>query len=121
MPNWVQVRNKTKGTLICKLCLFAETWLQRLIGLMGRKSLGREEGLLLTKAAGGVHTCFMRFAIDVAYLNERGQVIAVKENMKPWRIWIVRDRSAVMALELPSGRLKETATEVGDLLEFLPL
>jgi len=88
---------------------------------MGKKSLEQEDGLLLTKATGGVHTCFMRFAIDVAYLNERGQVIAVKENMKPWRIWIVRDRSAVMALELPAGRLKETATEVGDWLEFQPL
>jgi uncharacterized membrane protein (UPF0127 family) len=88
---------------------------------MGRKSLGREEGLLLTKAAGGVHTCFMRFAIDVAYLDERGQVIAVRENMKPWRIWVVGDRSAIMALELPAGRLKETATEIGDLFEFQPL
>ena len=88
---------------------------------MGRKSLGREEGLLLTKAAGGVHTCFMRFAIDIAYLDERGQVIAVKENMKPWRIWVVRDKNALMALELPAGRLEETATEVGDLLKFQPL
>jgi len=121
MPDWVRVRNKTKGTLVCKRCFLARTWLQRLVGLMGRKSLGRDEGLLLTKAAGGVHTCFMRFAIDVAYLDERGQVIAVKENMKPWRIWVVRDKNALMALELPAGRLKETATEVGDLLEFQPL
>ncbi|MFA0736728.1 MAG: hypothetical protein OGMRLDGQ_003228 [Candidatus Fervidibacter sp.] len=88
---------------------------------MGRKSLGRDEGLLLTRATGGVHTCFMRFVIDVAYLDERGQVIAVRENMKPWRIWVVRDTNAFMALELPAGRLKETATEVGDLLEFQPL
>jgi len=88
---------------------------------MGRKSLEPEEGLLLTKAMGGVHTCFMRFSIDVAYLNEQGQVIAVKENMKPWQIWVVRDRRAIMALELSAGRLKETATEVGDLLEFQPL
>jgi len=88
---------------------------------MGRKNLEREEGLLLTKAMGGVHTCFMRFAIDVAYLDERGRVIAVRENMKPWRIWVVRDKSALMALELPTGRLKETFTEVGDLLEFQPL
>jgi uncharacterized membrane protein (UPF0127 family) len=33
----------------------------------------------------------------------------------------VRDKNALMALELPAGRLKETATEVGDLLEFQPL
>ncbi len=87
---------------------------------MGRKNLERDDGLLLMRAKGGVHTCFMRFAIDVAYLNERGQVIATRENMKPWRIWIVRNKSAIMALELPAGRLKETATEVGDLLEFQP-
>ncbi len=87
---------------------------------MGRKVLERDEGLLLTSAVGGVHTCFMRFSIDVAYLNNDGFVVALRHNMQPWQVWIVNRRDAVMALELPSGRLTETGTEIGDLLTFQP-
>lgn len=120
MASWVKVRNETKGTLVCSRCLVAKTWWQRFIGLMGRKSLARDEGLLLTSASGGVHTCFMRFPIDVAYLNRDGFVVAVKHNMRPWRVWIVLRRDATVALELPAGRLAETKTEIGDLLKFQP-
>lgn len=120
MADYVKVWNETKGRLICNRCLVAKTWWQRFIGLMGRRDLGRDEGLLLTPAFGGVHTCFMRFPIDVAYLNRDGIVVAVRHNMQPWRIWIVTERDAVMALELPAGRIAETETEIGDLLTFQP-
>ncbi|MCS7186646.1 MAG: DUF192 domain-containing protein [Armatimonadota bacterium] len=120
MADWVQVWNETKKVVVCEKCLVAKTWWQRLIGLMGRKSLGRDEGLLLTHASGGIHTCFMRFPIDVAYLNRDGLIVAVRHNMKPWQVWILAKKDAVMALELPAGRLAETGTEVGDLLTFQP-
>ncbi len=88
--------------------------------MIGRRGLEQDEGLLLTSAFGGVHTCFVRFPIDVAYLNRNGLIVAVQHNMKPWRFWIVSERDAVMALELPAGRLSETSTEIGDLLTFQP-
>jgi len=118
MAGWVRVWNETKKVLVCSRCRVAKTWWQRLIGLMGRKSLERDEGLLLTHAFGGVHTCFMRFPIDVAYLNREGFVVAVRHDMRPWRVWLVSGGDAEMALELPSGRLAETGTEIGDLLKF---
>lgn len=121
MPGWARVFNITKGTAICQRCLIARTRLQRLIGLMGRKELRRDEGLLLTGARGGIHTCFVRFEIDVAYLDGEGRVVAIKRRMKPWRIWVVWNAKAAMALELPAGRLEETGTEIGDLLEFRQL
>ncbi len=120
MADCVEVWNETKGILICNRCFVAKTWWQRLIGLMGRKGLERNEGLLLTSASGGIHTCFMRFPIDVAYMNREGFVVAVRQNMQPWRVWIVNREDAVMALELPAGRLVETGTEIGDLLKFQP-
>lgn len=120
MAGWVKVWNETKGTLICSRCFVARTWWQRFIGLMGRKGLERDEGLLMTSAFGGVHTCFMRFPIDVAYLNHDGFVVAIQHNMRPWRVWIVTRRDAAMALELPAGRLVETKTEIGDLLKIQP-
>ncbi len=118
MPNFAKVWNETKKVIVCEHCFIAKTWWHRFWGLMGRRNLERTEGLFLTPARGGIHTCFMRFAIDVVYLNGEGKVVAVRYNMKPWRIWIVTDKDAVSVLELPAGRLSETKTEVGDLLKF---
>ncbi len=114
----VQVWNVTKGTLVCPHCLVVETWWQRFLGLMGRKHLPPEEGLLLVPATGGIHTFFLRFPIDVAYLARDGKVVALRANLSPWRLWLVLKSDAVMALELPSGRLQETNTHVGDQLIF---
>lgn len=56
----------------------------RLKGLMFRKALGKEEGLLLCGCS-AVHCCFMRFPIDVVYLDSEMKVIG-KETVKPWRV-----------------------------------
>ena len=83
----------------------------RLRGLLGR-SLGKGEGLLLlgTKA---IHTFAMRFPIDVLFLDEHGRVIHLIHTLQPFRISPFVRRSA-MALELPSGILRDTGTEIGD-------
>jgi uncharacterized protein len=67
----------------------------------------------------GIHTIGMRFSIDVAYLDSEGRVIRVYHNLAPFRVaaLVLRARSV---LELPTGTLKQTRTEIGDLLEFQP-
>ncbi len=52
----------------------------------------------------GVHTCGMRFAIDVVALDERGVVIDCVVDLKPWRIRLPR-RGTAGVLELPAGTL----------------
>lgn len=49
-----------------------------------------------------VHTCWMRFAIDVAFLDGQGSVLSVITDLRPWRFtWPVR--GALIAIEFPSG------------------
>src|SRR5207249_5589534 len=55
---------RENGDVICEHCLLADTPWTRLRGLLGRRGLGADEGLLL-RPAGSVHTLFMRFRIDV--------------------------------------------------------
>ncbi|MCF0112282.1 MAG: DUF192 domain-containing protein [Erysipelotrichaceae bacterium] len=62
----------------------ADSFLTRFKGLMLRKNLGQNEGLLL-KQCGSIHCCFMRFTIDVVYLNAAYEVLKV-ETVKPWRV-----------------------------------
>ena len=68
-------------------------------GLLGRRGLPPGEGLLL-RPASSVHTAFMRFPIDVVFLDRDLTVLKVARGVVPWRAaWARRARAA---LELPA-------------------
>jgi uncharacterized membrane protein (UPF0127 family) len=69
-------------------------------GLLGRDSLAEGEGLLL-KPCGSVHTLFMRFPIDVVFLDRELSVVAVRPKVRPWRT--TGARGAKVTLELAAG------------------
>lgn len=80
------------------------TFFSRLIGLMFKKNLPAGSGIIL-KPCTQIHTCFMRFNIDVIFLDEDLKVLHIIENMKPWRISPLFLK-AKYTVELPSGTLK---------------
>lgn len=79
----------------------AETFFSRFVGLMGRPRLDPSEGLLLRRCS-RVHTCFMRFPIDVVYLSASHRVLHV-ETLLPWKTGS-RIEGAAHVLELAAGR-----------------
>lgn len=89
-----------KEELLADQVLDAETYLARLVGLMGRKSLGPGEGLLLRNCK-SIHTCFMKFPIDAVYLTGDGTVIYT-QTLAPWQRGKKLD-ATVHTLELPAG------------------
>lgn len=80
------------------------TYFSRLMGLMFKKSLPVGSGIIL-KPCTQIHTCFMRFNIDVIFLDDNLQVLHVIENMKPWRVSPLFLKSRY-TIELPAGTLK---------------
>nr|MDA8233868.1 DUF192 domain-containing protein [Clostridia bacterium] len=94
----------------------ATTSISRLVGLLNRKALAPGEGLLI-KPCQAVHTCFMRFAIDVIFLDQDYRVVGLVENIKPFRFSPFFNQG-VMALELPAGTVKETDTQLGNCLDI---
>ncbi len=86
----------------------------RALGLMLRGGWGEEDGLWLPETR-GVHTCLVRFHIDLVYVDEHLRVVRVVRALKPWRIspyvW-----SARHVLELPAGALPRSGTREGDYL-----
>jgi uncharacterized membrane protein (UPF0127 family) len=78
----------------------ADSYWTRLRGLLGRRELGPGEGLLL-RPASSVHTAFMRFPIDVVFLDDELRVLDVVEAVPPWRVKAKRGARAV--LELGAG------------------
>ena len=61
----------------------ADSFCTRLRGLMGRKSLPAGKGLLIAPCS-SIHMCFMRFAIDVIYIDQDYRVLKMVYGLKPW-------------------------------------
>lgn len=109
------VRNATRGLVLGFQVSGAETFRLRLLGLMFRAGLPQGEGLLI-RPCRAVHTHFMRFPIDVLFLDRESRVVHLIPAMAPWKLSpTIKDADAV--LELPAGA--SGATAPGDLLELI--
>ena len=104
-----------------ELCLaeVAENPWTRAVGLLGRKELGEGRGLWI-RPCKSVHTLFMRFPIDVAYLSLDGTVVKTSARLCPFRL-SMGGRRAHSVLELPTSSLERAGLKVGDRLSFLPV
>jgi len=102
------------GAVVCERCTIADSPLPRMRGLLGKRDLESEEGVLL-RPAGSVHTFFMRFPIDIVFLDRDGRVLRIAESVRPWRTAAARGAKAV--LELRAGECARRRLLTGDVLE----
>ena len=82
-------------------------------GLLGRSSLADDAALILAPC-NSIHTFFMRFAIDVVFVDRDGRVRRTRQALRPWRIQAAPRAFAVV--ELASGALVRSNTRAGDRL-----
>ena len=95
----------------------ADTFFLRMIGLLDRESLLKGEGLVLTHCQ-QIHMIFMRFAIDVIFVDQSYQVVGLVKNIPPFGLSPVFWKANV-AIELPVGVIEKSQTELEDILEFV--
>jgi uncharacterized membrane protein (UPF0127 family) len=86
-------------------------------GLLGRDHLDASAALVLEPCA-AVHTAFMRFSIDVVFVNRGGYAVKIVEDVPPWRIALSTRAYAV--IEMPAGSLRRLDVSLGDRLYVLP-
>jgi hypothetical protein len=108
---------REQGGLVCARCLLADRPWTRVRGLLGRRRLGPEEGLLL-RPVGAIHTWFMLFPIDVVFLDRDYSVLKIVQGVRPWRF--AGARRAKVVLELPAGAAARTRLAVGERLLPVP-
>ncbi len=106
--------NHTLGSVLCQRLELANTPWRRARGLLGRPPLARGEGLLIDPCR-SVHMFFMRYPIDVVFLDRHGQVVAMRQNLRPWRMTRYYHQ-ARSALELPAGAAAVAGLELGHRL-----
>ncbi len=113
----LRVANPARGSILATQLEVAATGPRRRKGLLGRKGLLPGEGLWIVPCE-SVHTFFMRFPIDLVYLDRKNRIKKVKNALGAWRMSACF--SAHSVLELPAGTIRRTETQRGDMLEFAP-
>jgi uncharacterized membrane protein (UPF0127 family) len=108
--------NTTRGCIVGDRVELADTSMKRMRGLLGRRGLDAGGGLWI-KPSSGVHTFFMAFTIDVVGLDRDLRVIKLWRSLVPWRVTSVSFKLRSV-LELPSGVISHSQTQLGDQLQF---
>ena len=110
----MKIINQTKNTLLAEDVIMADRPLKRIRGLLGRKEFKKGEAIIL-KPCNSIHTFFMRFPIDVLFIDKENRVIKAVSHLEPFRLTPVYFNSA-FTVELPSGTISSTLTCEGDSL-----
>lgn len=109
----VLVRNETRETILAHACDVADTSAKRRTGLLKHDRLDSGEGLWI-KPCESVHTFFMKFPIDLVYLDRSHKVRKVCHAVPAWRLSACLTAHSI--LELPAGTIEQSRTAVGDMV-----
>jgi uncharacterized membrane protein (UPF0127 family) len=111
-----KVINQRTGRVIAEQGRIARDYSSRSVGLLNRSSLGDDEALLIYPC-NSIHTFFMKFPIDVAFLDKKHKVVKISENILPWRLESCHF-IAKSTLEMNVGSISRKDIKVGDIIIF---
>ncbi len=106
-------KSRNNQTLVENLEVANTLWTQAK-GLLGRTQLDSNAALWITHS-GSIHTFFMRFAIDLVFLDKNLVVTKTAADVKPWRL-VLRTRNAASVIEFQSGFLNNAPLAIGEQL-----
>lgn len=116
-PAELCLRNERNGYVVAVRLIPAFDSETRRTGLLKHESLPAGHAMVIAPT-NAVHTCFMRFPIDIAFVSKEGRVIKVCHSVRPWRLAAALRAYAVV--ELAAGSLARCDTISGDTLSVVP-
>lgn len=114
-PPLLRLRNVRNGQTLATALETAFDSAARRRGLLGRDRLPKGTALIIAPCS-AVHTCFMRFRVDIVFARRDGHVEKTRSAVPPWRLTGTLRGFAV--IELPAGVVEQSDTRAGDLLEI---
>ena len=108
--------NLTRSTTLANSVEMADTPRKRMRGLLGRESMKEGNSLVITQCQ-SIHMFFMKFAIDVVFIDAKNKVVGLQVRIKPFQLSPIFWKSAC-AVELPAGTIEATQTQVGDQIQI---
>jgi uncharacterized membrane protein (UPF0127 family) len=109
------VKGETGQVIVSNLKV-TNTFFTRLKGLLGTKELREGDGLLI-KPCNGIHMFWMKYSIDVVFLDKEYRVVHLIKGIKPWRVSPVI-KEATMVLELPTGTIDRSNIKHGETIHI---
>jgi uncharacterized protein len=113
----MKIVNKTRNCVLAEQAQIADSFLARAKGLLGRDSLPTGQALVITSCR-GIHTYFMRFPIDVLFVDKKSHVVGMVHTIEPNKtspyFW-----KASFCIEFPAKTLKPSGTDLDDFIEIL--
>ena len=116
--NPLKIFNTTRKTTIAEHAQVAAAFFPRMIGLLNRTSLHEGEGLVLMSCQ-QIHMVFMRFPIDVIFVDKTHKIVGLVSNIQPFAVSPIFWKAS-FAIELPIGAIEKSQTQLEDVLEFVP-
>ena len=113
----MKIVNKTRQCTLADRVVVADSFLSRMVGLLNRKTLAQSEALIITHCQ-SIHMFFMRFAIDVIFVDKIDRVVGLEKNIKPFQLSRIYFKSN-NAIELPAGVIDKSRTALGDQLDII--
>lgn len=123
----MKIVNVSKNTILCDKVKIATKSSAKAKGLMFRRSMKEKEGFLMEfqkETKPKIWMLFMRFPIDIIFINKQKKVVDIKTNALPltknpktWKLYQPKEKCK-WVLEIKSNSAKKTKTEVGDQLAF---
>ena len=112
----MKIYNSTQNNIIADEVKVAENFFTRSVGLLCRKSILPSEALII-KPCCSIHTIFMKFSIDVLFVNKKNEIVALHQNLKPWRILPIHLRSHYV-IELAAGQIAVNNICLSDIINL---
>lgn len=107
------LRNRRTGNVVADRLLPALDSATRRTGLLKHTGLPQGEAMLIAPT-NAIHTFFMKFPIDVAFVRKDGQIVKIRPAMPAWRMSGAFGGYAVV--EMAALELERSGTKVGDVL-----
>jgi len=106
------------GRVLAERLLVPRTFIGRGVGLMFRRHLQPGIGMWIAPCS-GIHTFFMRFAIDAVFVDRHLRIVRVRRGLRPWRL-VPLVLGGHSVIELPAGTLSGLPLERGEALTIEP-
>jgi uncharacterized protein len=106
---WQLISKTSAKTAATRLTIAATFW-PRLIGWQFRGKPAAEEGLLIVPC-NSIHTCFVRFSMDVLFLDCGGTILSIRHDLRPWR-FAVGPRGSHAVVEVLAGTANAQPGEI---------
>jgi len=103
------------GRIVCENVTVADSTRRRMWGLLGRRTLPSGHGIVL-RPAWSIHTAFMRFPIDVVFIDSELVVMRIEENLRSFKT--ASCRGAREVVELPAGECERRGLQAGDRIAW---